>query len=247
MIRKTIAKKIQETDKEFRLRGDEVMRIEAFSDAVFAFAVTLLIVSLEVPKSFVELIQTMKGFVAFGISFLFLMLIWFEHNVFFRRYALADVKIIFLNGCLLFIVLFYVYPLKFLASLVFNNITYATQSPVEIEREQVPGLMCIYGTGYIIIYLLFFFMYAHASTKKEELELTPTELFDTKTRMWSQLILVTVGVLSVIVALVLPAEKSGMAGYIYFLIGPAFTFFYSFRRKIRRTLPNGNPAGTVQE
>jgi hypothetical protein len=88
-------------------------------------------------------------------------------------------------------------------------------------------------------------MYSHASAKREELELTPTELFDTKTRMWSQMILVVVGVLSVIVALVLPAEKSGMAGYIYFLIGPAFTFFYSFRRKIRRTLTKENPAGSV--
>ena len=44
MIRKAVGKKIQQTNKGFRLRGDEVIRIEAFSDAVFAFAVTLLIV-----------------------------------------------------------------------------------------------------------------------------------------------------------------------------------------------------------
>ena len=137
-MRKTVGKKIQEANKSFRLRGDEVIRIEAFSDAVFAFAVTLLIVSLEVPKSFAELMETMKGFFAFGISFLFLMLIWFGHNIFFRRYALDDVRTIFLNGCLLFIVLFYVYPLKFLATLVFNSAMYA-ESPVEIEQQQVPA------------------------------------------------------------------------------------------------------------
>jgi len=240
MMRKAVGKKIQEANKSFRLRGDEVIRIEAFSDAVFAFAVTLLIVSLEVPKSFAELMQTMKGFFAFGISFLFLMLIWFEHNIFFRRYALDDVRTIFLNGCLLFIVLFYVYPLKFLATLVFNSAMYA-ESPVEIEQQQVPALMCIYGAGYIVIYFLFFLMYAHAAAKKEQLELTPSELFDTKTKMWAQLILASVGMLSVVLALALPEGKSGIAGYVYFLIGPAFTIFYSRRTKAKKRLHSADP------
>ena len=44
-------------------------RVEAFSDAVFAFAVTLVIVSLEVPKTFDELFETMKGFLSFGCCF----------------------------------------------------------------------------------------------------------------------------------------------------------------------------------
>jgi hypothetical protein len=125
-----------------------------------------------------------------------------------------------------------VYPLKFLFTLMFNSVS----APVRIEQRQVPELMYIYSAGYIIIYLLFFFMYLHASRKKDELELTAIEFYDTKTRMWAQLILVLVGILSVIAASVLPIERAGSAGFAYFLIGPAFSIYFSVRGKKRRKL-----------
>src|SRR5579872_6252727 len=103
-----------------RWRSHEPTRLETFSDAVFAFAVTLIIVSLEVPKSFDELFETMKGFVAFGACFGILFLIWNSQNIFFRRYGLVDAYTTFLNGVLLFLVLTYTYPLKFLFTLLFS-------------------------------------------------------------------------------------------------------------------------------
>src|SRR5690242_2973638 len=103
MLRKNIAEKMEGAKKRFRFRGHEVRRIEAFSDAVFAFAVTLLIVSLEVPKNFEELMVTIRGFFAFGVSFILLMMIWYEQNIFFRRYGLDDLKTIVLNCILIFL------------------------------------------------------------------------------------------------------------------------------------------------
>ncbi|HYO47944.1 MAG TPA: TMEM175 family protein [Gemmatimonadota bacterium] len=60
---------------DFRWRGGEVSRIEGFSDAVFAFAVTLLVVALEVPESFDDLLRTIRGFPTFGVCFALLLLI----------------------------------------------------------------------------------------------------------------------------------------------------------------------------
>jgi hypothetical protein len=102
----------------FRLRGHQVTRIEALSDVVFGFALTLLGVSAEVPKTFDQLLEIMREFPAFAICFAILISLWHEHYRFFRRYGLQDSRTIFLNGLLLFIVILYVYPLKFIFSLL---------------------------------------------------------------------------------------------------------------------------------
>src|ERR1700737_2361186 len=95
-------------EPHFRWRGGEITRLEGFTDAVFAFAVTLLVVSLEVPRTFAELVIAMRGFLAFAICFVLLFLIWYEHYVYSRRYGLDDTTVVWLNGALIFVVLFYV-------------------------------------------------------------------------------------------------------------------------------------------
>ncbi len=237
MFRKPASKKQQSHLKGFHFRGHEVRRIETFSDAVFAFAVTLLIVSLEVPKSFEELMVTMRGFFAFAISFTLLILIWYEQHTFFRRYGLEDIKIVVLNSALMFVVLFYVYPLKFLFTLLFSHQIYGdAKNPFSITAEQFPTLMSIYGVGYMIIYALFLLMYLHVLSKKKELELSPVEIFDTRTKVYANTILIGVGILSVIVALAVPARDTGFAGFVYMLIGPVFSIIHSYRGKRRRVL-----------
>jgi uncharacterized membrane protein len=62
-------------------RRHEISRLEAFSDAAFAFALTLLVVSLDVRKSYDELIRTMRGFPSFACCFALLVWIWCEHKV----------------------------------------------------------------------------------------------------------------------------------------------------------------------
>ena len=65
----------------------------------------------------------MKGFVAFAICFAILVQVWYYHYIYSRRYGLQTTYTIVLNAALLFVVLFYVYPLKFLFTLVVGGLT----------------------------------------------------------------------------------------------------------------------------
>jgi len=111
------------TDRNFRWRGGDVSRVEAISDAVFALALTLLIVSLEIPRTFDELVQIFRLAPLFLVCFFLIIMIWYFHYLFHRRYGLEDFITIVLNSLLLFVVLMYVYPLKFLFSLLLSGMT----------------------------------------------------------------------------------------------------------------------------
>jgi len=214
----------------FRWRGGEISRLEGFSDAVFAFAVTLLVVSLEVPRTFHELTSAMRGFLPFAICFTALVLIWREHYVFFRRYGLQDDATVWLNAALLFVVLFYVYPLKFLFTIVVSEVLgFAVAAPhgapaePMIEPPQMPALFVIYGSGIVAIYVLLAFFYLHALRRRQSLELTPLETFDTRASIVTHLLAAGVGLVSIAVALVVPVRLVGLAGYAYFLFAPVMT------------------------
>src|SRR6266436_10360999 len=123
MLREKLIDRGLGDNKKFRWRSHEVSRTEGLSDAVFGFAITLLVVSLEVPRTFGELMYAMRGFGAFAISFTLLFIVWFNQYKFFRRYGLQDNLTVCLNAVLLFVVLFYVYPLKFLFTFLVSLFT----------------------------------------------------------------------------------------------------------------------------
>ena len=244
MIRESLSKREVGVQRGFRLRGlGEVARIEALSDAVIAFAVTLLVVSLEVPKTFDELLVTMRGFLAFAITFAMLFHVWFVQYKFFRRYGLNDNFTVWMNACLLFVVLFYVYPLKFVWTLIANALmgfgaaveTHAGEVVPAVRVEQVPTMFAVYGAGFAAVFLIFTLLYLHAYRRRRALALNELETFDT--RMWLQenALMVSVGALSVAVALFGGTRHVLLSGMVYWLIAPIqFAHGFAMGRRRRR-------------
>ncbi|MEO6521150.1 MAG: TMEM175 family protein [Mucilaginibacter sp.] len=235
-MREKLTFKKHTTDR-IRWRCHEPLRLETFSDAVFAFALTLIVMSIEVPKSFTELTELMKGTLSFGMCFILLFTIWSSQNIFFRRYGLNDRYTTVLNGILLFISLIYIYPLKFLSTLLLQD-SYIEHGELikRMTPAQAPALLIIYGAGYVAIYLLFFLMYKNAERHATELEFTAKELFETQTTTYVNLMSMIIGCISILLAIILPASISGIAGFIYFLIGPTYGFWYAYRGKKSRLL-----------
>ncbi len=87
-----------------------------------------------------------------------------------------------------------------------------------IEPQQAPMLMIIYGLGYAAVFVIFVLLYRNALRKREQLELTALELFDTRTSIVESSFQVGVGVLCAVAAAILPARMGGLAGFLFFLI-----------------------------
>jgi len=216
-------------EKYFRWRAGEITRLEAFCDVVFGFAITLLVVSLEVPHTYAELMVDMRGFLPFAACFAQLALIWRTHYKFSRRYGLEDPYTVFLNVVLLFLVLFYVYPLKFVFTLVFSELTGA-ESRARLGWHEGSVLMRIYALGFVCVFLLFVLMYVHAYRLRRELDLNPVEISVTRFSIQENVILALVGVTSFVVAVRSPE----WAGWTYASIGPLMAVHGSiFGRRIR--------------
>jgi uncharacterized membrane protein len=228
---------------KFRPRSHGVSRIEAFSDVVFGFSLTLLVVSLEVPRTFDALLADMRGFVPFAMCFSIFALVWWEHHNFFRRYGLEDGTTATLNFILLFVMLLYTYPLKFLFTGIFNEVTgYKNvneangQAGSWLNAQQTPTLMIIYGLGYATVFLVFVLLYWNALRQKRALQLTALEIFDTHSSMIESGLSFGVGTLCAATAAILPIRVAGLAGYLFFLIPIGMTLMGMLRGKARRKL-----------
>ncbi|HZR78350.1 MAG TPA: TMEM175 family protein, partial [Chthoniobacterales bacterium] len=223
----------------FRLRGREVTRLESFSDAVFGFALTLLVVSLDVPKSFNDLVATMRGFPAFAICFLLLALIWNSHYKFCRRYGLDDGSARFLTCVLLFVVLFYVYPLKFLFNLSITGLLFGGAPSISMTGPQLSILLVIYGLGFAAVYFSLLLLYLHAYRLRDALELNELERFDTRYLITRLSILVAMGLVAAGLACIPPLRA--WSSFIYFLLFPILRVSRMVHaRKRQKFIPNSS-------
>ena len=200
--------------------GREVSRVEGFSDAVFGFALTLLVVSLEVPDSFDDMRAILAGFLPFALMFALICWIWYEHYAFFRRFDAEDPLTITLNCVLLFIVLFFVYPLKFVFINVVRLMTGQRAAFMDMSVADNRLLLSVYSAGFVGIMLVFVLLYWNVYRKREALRLTPAEVFDAYAGARTHCVSTCVGLLSLALAWTLPVNWFWIAGPVYALQGP---------------------------
>jgi uncharacterized membrane protein len=104
----------------------ETGRLEAFSDGVFAIAITLLVLELKVPTIpsggatsaalGKALLQLWPSYFALVTSFFTILIMWMHHHAILRNVRRTDAWLHFTNGCLLLVVTFVPYPTSVLAS-----------------------------------------------------------------------------------------------------------------------------------
>lgn len=195
-------------------------RIEAFSDAVFAFAATLLIVYLGTESS-VSIIEIDPiSFLGFTISFFVLFTFWYLYYNFFRRTKYMDNYINAVNAILLFVLLYYVFPLKSLVNSFFDI--------SGMTLEKLAGIFELYSLGFALIFLCCSLMYHRAFKKAKQLENVLNLLFYTR----HFTIFVFVGLLSIGIAFSKTGMTYGLPGIIYFILGPlcGLHSYYFFKK-----------------
>jgi uncharacterized membrane protein len=209
-------------DKTFRLRSKEVFRIEGLSDAVFAFSVSLLVASLEVPQTFAELKLIIQGAVPFFLTVALVFLFWYRQYIFFRRYGVNDLTTIVLNLVYLGVIVFYVYPLKFLFSLLISSWTGLNlfekakeQGLVVLSNQDFPQLIILFSIGYFLIWLVIYFMHQHILQQTKELALNAYELLFTQKEIRGALWNATIGLVALVFAFL---NWESMAGITYCFI-----------------------------
>lgn len=224
----------------FRLRGAEMTRIETFTDAAFAFALTLLVVSLEIPNSYDQLIAALRGVPAFALSAALLMVFWAGHHGWSRRYGLQDALSIVLSCLLVFTVLVYVYPLRFLAKAVTAWMDHVlglplTSQPISFGSvAELNQLFTVYGVGFVTMCLSIVLLNLHAWRQREPLQLNELELYDTRAEMGAWIILAATGLLSILIAITASPTLPGAPGWAYMLLPiamPVYAWLVARRRQ----------------
>lgn len=214
----------------FRLRGAQQTRIDAFVDAAFAFAVTLLIVSVgHVPSTVPDLIQAMRGVPAFSASFLLLARFWLTHRHWSRCYGLEDGPSVRLSLALVFVVLIYVYPLRMVANMTLAVLSGGALAEQSIEIHSIADLTSLYvvfAAGYGAVVIIFSLLYRHALACAQALHLTASECVRARSTAERYAALAAIALLSLTLALLLPAAHARtliywLPGMVYALIYPA--------------------------
>jgi len=199
-------------------RQRQTTRLETFVDAAFAFALTMLVVSVDsVPQSFDELVEAIKRVPAFAASFLITVMFWLGHYRWSRRYGIEDTGSVVLSLGLVFLVLVFLYPLRLMMSGALQSVS-GGYLPGEIEITRIAHLkflFVLYGLAFTLMSGVLLALYARVRRLALEPPLSAEDraVAGVEVQAWG--ILAAMGASSALLALVLPPRQIGLAVWLY--------------------------------
>jgi uncharacterized membrane protein len=105
----------------------ETTRLETFSDAIFAIALTLLVLDIKIPEAisnsdmWVQIWQEWPIFLSYFLSFLIILIMWVNHHHLFRHIRKVDNPFLYINGLLLMFISLTPFPTSLLAEGIKNG------------------------------------------------------------------------------------------------------------------------------
>ncbi|MBP6626297.1 MAG: DUF1211 domain-containing protein [Arenimonas sp.] len=207
-------------------RGAQSTRLEAFVDAAFAFALTLVVIAgNEIPQSVDALVDAMKAVPAYAASFLLIMRFWSSHADWSRRYGLDDRTSRRLSVLLVFLMLIFVYPMRMVFSSLFSALTggfLPTTFSID-SHSDVSAMFTLFAVAFGVMGLVMVGLYAHAWRLRDALGLSLVERANTRFELMNWGAVPAVACLSLGLALTIPARQEsgawlGLPGFVFFLL-----------------------------
>lgn len=126
-------------------------RVEAFSDGVFAVAITLLVLDLRVPSTSGSLMSALADewpdFAAFAISFVVIGVVWVNHHTLFHQLASVDRTLLFCNLGLLMTVVLIPFATSLFAQYVVHSGSQASVAAALFNGVQLLMALAFYVCG----------------------------------------------------------------------------------------------------
>jgi uncharacterized membrane protein len=147
-----------ETETEGEAEESGTGRLEAFSDGVFAIAVTLLVLQLKVPDTLpapgykslaIYVLHQWPAFLAYFNSFLTILIMWLNHHNIFKLIRRSNHAFIILNGVLLMLITFVNYPTALLAP----ALTSGTADDKQFATLAYTGTFVVTAVFYNVLWL----------------------------------------------------------------------------------------------
>jgi hypothetical protein len=221
----------------FTMRGESMTRIETFVAASFAFAITMMVISLgTIPDNMGEFIVATKQIPAFSASCALIIWIWNTHAKWSRRYGLEDGPTIFLSSVLIIQMLVYIYPLRLMMQGLFHTLSggFFPMSIKYATGAEVRFMFVFYAVGFLLLSLNFMALYLYALKQHSALNLQQIEKFDSKTEVLMWMGAASVSLMSIAISLF--SDWLPMSGFIFFALFPIMTGLGFYRGRQRKKL-----------